>query len=121
MAYVPFDPAVPDVSTDTRKEAIDNARTNLTALADILASMGWMDEFDVTISAGTADVPTEILATNGVQVVKIGITYGSGATAGLPTVIVLSKSVNSGGAYDSVRTATISYDGSANFVSLVWT
>lgn len=120
MTYAAFDPAVPDVSTDTRKEAIDNARNNLTALADLMASVGFMDNFNLTIDAGTADVPTRMLATNGTQVVKIEFTYGAGVTADLVTVITLSKSTNSGSSYDSMRTCTIAYDGSANFVSTTW-
>jgi hypothetical protein len=123
MAYDPFDPARPDLAYGgaTRSSEIAETRANLTALADMMASLGWMDNFNVTISAGPADAPTEILATNGSQIVKTNITYGAGVTAGLPTVIVEHKSTDTGATYDSIRTGTISYDGSANFVSLVWT
>ena len=120
MAYVPFDPAVPDVSTDTRKEAIDNARTNLTALADMMAALCGMQGFDLEITASSADGPTEVLATNGTQIVKKAITYGSGATAGLPVTIVYSKSTNGGSSYDSIATQTINYDGSGNFTDYSW-
>lgn len=122
MPYTHFDASRPNVAADgaTRTTEIGYARSNDTALSDMLAAMGFMDNFNVTISAGTALVPAEILATNGTQIVKTAITYGAGVTAGLPTVIVLSKSVNSGGSYSSMRTCTLAYDGSGNFVSTTW-
>ena len=122
MAYTPFNPDRPDVAAvgATRLSEITHARNNLTALADMMAAFAAMDNFNLSISAGTADVPTEMLATNGSQIVKIGFTYGSGVTADLVTVITISKSINTGGSYDSVRTCTIAYDGSGNFVSTTW-
>ena len=122
MAYTPFNAARPDVAATgaTRTSEIDFARSNDTALADMLASIGWMDNFNLSITGGTALVPTQILATNGTQRVKLDITYGSGVTAGLVTVIAVSKSINGGSSYSSVRTCTVAYDGSGNFLSTTW-
>lgn len=122
MAYDHFDASRPDVAAGgaTRVSEVGFARTNDVALADMLASMGWMDNFNVSIVAGTALAPTELRATNGSQIVKTAITYGSGVTAGLPTVIVLSKSTDTGATFSSIRTCTIAYDGSGNFVATTW-
>jgi hypothetical protein len=121
MTYALFDPAVPDVSTDTRKEAIDNARHNLTALADMLAAFAGMQGFDVAIVTSTSDGPTEVTATNGTQIVKKVITYGtSGVTDGLPVTCDYSKSTNGGSSYDSIATQTFNYDGSGNFTDYAW-
>ncbi len=120
MSYVHFDAATPDPSVGSRTDNFIEARDNGVALADMLAALGWMDNFNFSITAGPADAPTQTLQTNGSQVVKTDITYGSGATAGLPTVIVLSKSTNSGSTYDSIRTCTISYDGSGNLTATTW-
>lgn len=122
MTYAAFTASRPDVAAGgaTRSSEIGYARSNLTALADMLAAFAGMDNFNVTISAGTADVPTEVLATNGSQVVKVALTYGSGVTADLVTVVTLSKSTDSGSTYSSIRTCTITYDGSGDFVSTTW-
>lgn len=123
MSYTPFAADRPDVAAGgaTRASEVAYMRSNLNALADMLASMGWMDLYDVEISAGTADVPAEMLMTNGTQVVKVGLTYGSGVTADLVEVITLSKSTDGGSTYNSIRTCTVTYDGSGNFVSTAWT
>jgi hypothetical protein len=122
VSYDAFDPARPDLAFGgaTRSSEIVETRANLTALADMIAALGAMDLFNTTIGAGPADAPTQILETNGAQIVKIDITYGAGVTAGLPTVIVYSKSTDTGATYSSIRTLTVSYDGAAAFVSAVW-
>lgn len=122
MSYTHFDAARPDVAAGgaTRTTEIGYARSNDVALADMLAAFAGMDNFNLSISAGTADVPTEMLATNGSQIVKMGFTYGAGVTADLVTVITLSKSTDTGSTYSSIRTCTIAYDGSGNFVSTTW-
>lgn len=122
MAYVQFDPARPDTGAvgATRQSEIKWARDNLTAIQDMLAAFAGMRGFNVTVTAGTLIKPTTILATNSTQVVRQVITYGSGVTADLPVTIVYSKSVNSGGAYDTIATNTITYDASGNFDHNTW-
>lgn len=122
MAYTHFTAARPDVAAGgaTRTSEINYARSNDTALADMLTAFTGMRGFDVSITASTADGPTTVLATNSNQIVKKVITYGTGITAGLPVTIVYSKSVDTGATYDSIATCTIAYDGSGNFVSTTW-
>lgn len=125
MTYALFDPDYPDVAAsaphDTRTAAINDARNNLTALADMLAAFAGMQAFDLEIVTETADGPTEITLTNGLQVVKKVITYGtSGVTDGLPITCDYSKSLDGGSSWDSIATQTFNYDGSGNFTDYAW-
>jgi len=120
MAYTAFNPALPDVAAGTRTAEITAARTNLTALMDLLAQLGNGYFFNISITASTSDGPTTVLYTNGTQIVKKVITYGSGVTAGLPVTVVLSKSTDTGATYNSIATITYAYDGSGNFLTSTW-
>lgn len=125
MSYTLFDGSYPDVAAsaphDTRTAAFNDARNNLTALADMLAAIAGMQGFDVEIVTSSGDGPTEVTATNGLQVVKKEITYGtSGVTDGLPVTCDYSKSTDGGGTWDSIATQTFNYDGSGNFTDYAW-
>src|SRR4051794_40227552 len=78
--YDNFDAALPDLAAgtphDTRLGAVNDTRVNLVALQDMMAAFAVMDNFDLAITASTADGPTQLTATNGTQVVKTDLTYG---------------------------------------------
>lgn len=122
MSYTAFTAARPDVAAGgaTRTSEIGYARSNDSALMDLLAQMSNGYWFNVSIAASTSDGPTDVRYTNGSQIVKKLITYGSGATAGLPVTVVLSKSTDSGATYSGIATITIAYSGSGDFVSTTW-
>lgn len=122
MPYTHFQGDRPDIAVSgaNRLSEIGFARSNEVALADMLASMGWMDMFNVTITGGTALVPTEIQSRNANQIVRTEIAYGTGALANLPITITLSKSLDSGATWLGMRTCSITYDGSGHFVSSDW-
>lgn len=122
MAYPAFTAPRPDVAAGgaTRSSEISYARSNDAALMDLLAQLGSGYFFNISITASTSDGPTIVLYTNSSQIVKKVITYGSGATAGLPVTVVLSKSTDTGSTYQSIATITYAYDGSGNFLTSTW-
>lgn len=121
MTYALFDPAKPDASVGSRTDQFTNTRSNLTALADMLAGFAGMQGFDVAIVSSNAYGPTVITATNGTQVLKKTIAYnGSGVTEGLPDTIDYEKSTDGGSSWDSIATQTFNYDGSGNFTDYSW-
>lgn len=114
MVYTKFNNGKPDIA-DNGATVIDNTRDNLEALRDAIVAGALVDwNMDINIGAGTAAEPDEIIYKNGVQWIRLDITWGtSGGADGSPTVIVYAYSANSGVGYDTIGTATMTYDNTA--------
>lgn len=121
MAYTLFAKDKP-VIADTGAQVVDATRNNLMALRDAIVSgtlQGWT--IAVTAGTGTAEQPQTIVYSNGVERVRLTTTWGSsGGALGNPQVVVFAYSGNSGGAYDTIGTATYSYDASGNMTGIAW-
>ena len=121
MAYTDFVKDTPDIA-DTGAVVINNSRENLMALRDGLvcgALNTW--NMDITVGGGSAAEPDEIIYKSGVEWLRLDITWGTaGGDDGNPTVIVYAYSANSGGLYDTIGTATMTYDSSGNMTDITW-
>jgi len=121
MAYDTFTPSKPNPAADNGTQAMDYVRKNLLALRDACIMGGLFFGWPLTVSGGTAEQPATLTYANGTERVKAAITWGTtGGEAGNPTVVVYSYSANSGGAYDTIGTKTITYDGSGNVTATTW-
>ena len=75
----------------------------------------------MSTSGGTAAKPDNIIYANGTQRVKEAITWGTtGGATDNPVTIVYSYSSNSGGAYTTIKTQTVTYDVDANVTGTSW-
>jgi len=118
MAYAPYVIGNPDGTTGTGATFATQLQTNLNALMDAVV-MGSMAGWNMAVTAGTgsASFPQFIEYSNGVYRVKLQLTYDANNNV---TSIVFTHSVNSGGAYDTIKTATYAYDGSSNITGVTW-
>ena len=114
MAYTPFTPDKP-VIADDGDVVINNTRNNLMAVRDGIV-MGVMKGFNYTHSGGTDEEPTEVIYKNGVEWLRLAITWASNN----PTVIVYSYSGDSGTGYDAIGTITNTYNGNGTLTGSVW-
>ena len=119
MAYVQFDQTKPD-GTANGSVTLQHIRENLAAMRDIVtlgAAPGW----NYSWSGGTADKPTVMLWSRGTERLRSTNTWGTtGGAADNITQAVFAYSSNSGGAYDTIGTQSISYDASGNVTSTTW-
>lgn len=119
MAYAPFVSDKPVISDDGGV-VVQKTRENLMALRDgIVAGMlaGW----NMTISNPVSKPPSIVWA-KGTERIRATITWGTIFTVNElnPTIILYEYSANSGSTYDTIGTATMSYEGSGFLTSLVW-
>lgn len=121
MAYTPFDPTKPDAATQNGTQFAASARTNMAALRDACILGGGFPGFNLAVSGGTADQPALLTYSSGTERVKAALTWGTtGGEAGNVTVAVYSYSSNSGGSYDTIKTKTVTYDGSGYVTATTW-
>lgn len=122
MAYIPYVSDTPDIA-DTGAEVIDDTRQNLMALRDAVVAGALLDwDCTVTVGGGTAEEPDEIIYKNGVEWLRLDITWGTtGGEDGNPTVIVYAYSANSGGLYDTIGTLTHTYNANGTVTATAWT
>lgn len=117
MAYTALDLAKPDAATQNGTQFAQSIRDNLKALRDadfIGGESGWT----YSQSGGTASEPTTMLWSKGTERIRITATWGTtGGENGNLTAATLAYSSNSGGAYDTIESRTMTYDGSGNFTS----
>ena len=120
MPYTQFDPATPDAATQNITAFAASVRTNLAAIRDI-AALGAAPGWNYSWSGGTAEKPTTMLWSKGVERLRATCTWGTtgGATDNLITA-VFAYSSNSGGAYDTIGTQAVAYDASGNVTSTTW-
>lgn len=114
MVYTKFNNGKPDIA-DNGATVIDNTRDNLEALRDAIVAGALVDwNMDINVGVGSAAEPDEIIYKNGTQWIRLDITWGtSGGADGSPTVIVYDYSANSGVLYETIGTATMTYDNTA--------
>lgn len=121
MAYAPFDGTKPDPATQAGTAIMNSIKDNERAIYDAI-NIGVLPGFNKSQSGGTAEQPATVLYTNGAEIMREQLTWGTtGGEAGNVTVAVFSKSVNSGTSYDTIKTITLTYDASGNNVSTAWT
>lgn len=119
MSYTPFDGTKP-VTSDTRQQAFDYILANENALRDMVI-MGSAPGFDFSVSGGTAAQPDIMYAKSGASWLRASITWGtSGGADGNPTVIVYAFSGDSGGAWSTIKTLTLSWDSDGYLTTGVW-
>ena len=121
MAYTKYTSDTP-VITDTGGEVIDDTRNNLMALRDAIVAGALVDwNLDITVGGGSAAEPDELIYKKNTEWIRLDITWGtSGGADGQPTVIVYAYSSNSGSLYDTIGTATMTYDANGNMTDLTW-
>lgn len=113
MAYTALDSAKPN-SSELGSAVPGSANANDLALWDAgLMLMTKSFEWSITAGTGTAQRPQYIFLKNGPRWLRGTITWGtSSGDKYNPTTIVWELSTNSGGAYDTIATQTITYDAS---------
>lgn len=121
MAYTKFTSDTP-VIADTGGEVIDDTRNNLMALRDAIVAGTLVDwNLDITIGGGSAEEPDELIYKKSTEWIRLQITWGTtGGEDGQPTVIIYAYSADSGGVYDTIGTATMTYDSNGNMTDLTW-
>ena len=117
MPYTAFDPTKPDAATQNGTQFAQSARDNMRAIRDAVVMGGGFYGWNMAATGGTASEPATLTYSKGTELVKADLTWSSGNV----TVAVYSYSSNSGGAYDTIGTKTITYDGSGNVTSTNWT
>jgi hypothetical protein len=121
VPYTPFDPAKPDAATQNGTQFAQAARDNLKAARDACILGGGFPGFNLAVSGGTASQPALLTYSKGTERVKAALTWGTtGGENGNVTVAVYSYSSNSGGAYDTIGTKTITYDTNSNVTATTW-
>lgn len=120
MAYTAFDGSKPDPTTQGITAYSQSVRDNEQALRDAVIA-GALAGFNMTQSGGTAEQPANILFTKSTEIVKLALTWGSsGGEDGNVTQIVASYSSDSGAGYDTIGTATFTYDSNAYCTAITW-
>jgi hypothetical protein len=121
MPYTAFDATKPDATTQNGTQFAQSARDNLKAIRDAALMGGGFFGWPLAISGGTAEQPTTFIYSSGTERVRAVITWGTtGGATGNPQTVVYSYSSNSGGAYDTIGTKTITYDASGNVTATSW-
>jgi hypothetical protein len=121
MTYTAFTASKPDPAADNGTQAFDYTRKNLLAIRDAAIMGGGFYGWPLAISGGTAEQPTTFTYSSGTERVKAVITWGStGGATGNPQTVVYSYSSNSGGAYDTIGTKTVTYDSNGNVTATSW-
>jgi hypothetical protein len=119
MAYVDFDPAQPDGAVDDGPETLADVQNNQSALRDTILSAGIFKDYAYAQSGGTAERPTTITLTKGTYIVRLSLTWGDvGGGRYNVTAINAERSVNSGGAYETIKNPiSFTYDANGNLTA----
>lgn len=130
MSYTDYNPATPDPTTQTPGQAFTSDRANLLAMRDaIISGVGFFPGWTIELQNGDGSTPptdpsqpAQIVYANGVERVKLAITWGSGRV----TRLVTSYSANSGSNYDVIKGGStngyfnLNYDANGLFLSGTW-
>ena len=120
MAYISFDPASPNPTTQNGSVCFDGTRNNMKAIRDA-GVMQVFPGFNMAVAGGTAEQPATITYSKSTERVRLTITWGSsGGAAGNPQTVVYAYSSNSGSSYDTIGTETITYDANGNVTATTW-
>lgn len=116
-AYVPFDPAQPDGSSDDGAETLTDVLANQAALRDHIIS-GQFKGYTYAQSGGTAERPSVVTFTKGAHIIRHTLTWADvGGGAYQVTQAVVERSLDTGSNWDAIETITYTYDGSGNLTS----
>lgn len=118
MAYIPFDNANPDGSAQDGVALAESIKQNQDALRDSIiagAMIGW--DMAITVGSGSAANPEFFEYSNGVYRIRKTFVWNAD---GDPATVLYEFSSNSGGAYDTMKTATFNYDASQNLTGVTW-
>lgn len=116
MAYTPFDRTKPDATVQTLTQMGQSERDNLRAIRDACLMGGGFYGWNMSAAGGTAAEPTTLTYSSGTERVRATLTWSSGNV----TQAVYAYSSDSGAAYDTIGTKTITYDGSGNVTATTW-
>lgn len=120
MTYTAFDATKPDAATQNGTQFAQAIRNNQAAMRDAIVT-GSLPGFNYSTSGGTAEQPAIIYFKKSTDWIRITLTWGTtGGADGNVTVAVLAYSSNSGGAYDTMGTQTITYDSNGNVTATTW-
>lgn len=120
MAYNPFTDTSPDATTQNGTQFAQAIRYNQAAMRDAIV-LGAMKGWNFSKSGGTDEQPTTILYKNSTNWLKATLTWGTtGGEAGNVTVAVYEFSSNSGAAYDTIGTNTITWDVNGLITATTW-
>lgn len=119
MTYLAFNEATPN-GTQTGTDFAASTRANLLALRD-MAALGIMPGWSMSATGGTPEAPTLFTYSKSTERLTVTITWGTvGGALGNAQTLVYAYSSNSGGAYDTIGTKTITYDSSGNVTASTW-
>ena len=120
MAYKHYDSTKPDAATQNGTDFGSSTRDNMKSLRDMVVA-GFAAGWDFSKSGGSGSQPTTVTYAKGVERLKVDLTYGTtgGAEDNVETA-TYSYSSDSGSAYSSIGTRTITYDSESNPVAVVW-
>lgn len=120
MAYVPFDPAVPDPATEDIVVLGDSVRANQEALRDMV-TMGVPTGWAEAVSGGTDDEPQYVTYSSGVLRLRQTITWGtSGGSDGEPVTVLWQFSDDSGTSWATIGTRTYTYTTGGDPTGSTW-
>jgi len=127
MSYTAFDPTKPDGGTQTPGEMGVSMRDNAFAVVHaLLSGVGWMpgwsmqaQDTDGTYPPSDPETPGQWLASSGVYRIKVTPTWNGSVDGQLDSVVV-AYSANSGSSYDTIGTASFTYDASGNWIQTTW-
>lgn len=120
MAYTAFDATKPDATAQNGTQFAQAIRNNQAAMRDAIVC-GTFPWWNFSKSGGTAEQPTTILYKKGTDWLRITLTWGTtGGADGNVTVAVYAFSSNSGGAYDTIATKTITWDAAGLITATTW-
>ena len=125
--YAPFEEGKPDPATQNGLNAFDSTRENMEALRDAVV-MGTMSGWNLAVSGGTAEAPTQYLYTLGTQRVRATLTWGTSGGADGNVEKVKYEYSSDGSTWDDMgsatnptySTVTISYDADSNVTGTGW-
>lgn len=121
MAYPTFDATKPTWVGQTGVELAQNVRDNVQAIRDACVLGGGFPGWNCTPSGGTAPEYAVLTYANGVERVKVELTWGTtGGEDGNPTVAAYSYSADSGSTYSAIGTKTITYDADGYVTATNW-
>lgn len=105
------------VTSDKSLKVISDTRNNLLALVHV-ATMGSIQgwEYSKDDGTGTADEPQYLYYKKSARWIQGEMTWANGTI----TQIVWRYSVNSGGAYDTIGTESVTYDTDGNVETVTW-
>ena len=117
MTYTAFNGALPNGSSQTGTQFGQSARDNLNALRDACIMGGGFYGWNMAATGGTAAQPALLTYSSGTERLKAALTWDGNGNV---SVAVYSYSSDSGGSYSTIKTKTITYDGSQNVTATTW-